>query len=215
MSDESKDYLRPYRDAVARHGPSFEATLWGSADAQRLRFDVMRNLAGGFDGCVLLDVGCGRGDFAAHLDEHGSDYAAVVGIDAMGEMIEGARARAIPRTAFVEGDAIADADVLDRAIELAPAAIDYACFSGTLNTMDDETARVLIERTFAVARQGVLFNFLSDRPHARWEGRALAPARRFDTLAWIDWALARTSRVDFTQSYLDGHDATVLMRHDD
>ena len=32
--------------------------------------------------------------------------------------------------------------------------------------------------------------------------------------AWLDWALDRTSRVAFTQDYLDGHDATIVLRHD-
>ena len=45
---------------------------------------------------------------------------------------------------------------------------------------------------------------------ARLEQRAAT-----DTLAWLDWSLGLSSRVQFTQTYLDGHDATILIRHDE
>ena len=35
---------------------------------------------------------------------------------------------------------------------------------------------------FDAAAQGVVFNFLSDRPHPRWKEKDLRPARRFDTV---------------------------------
>jgi hypothetical protein len=91
---------------------------------------------------------------------------------------------------------------------------DYVCLSGTLNTMNDDLARRVVRAAFDAAGQGVVFNFLSNRPHARWSGRDLAPARRFDTAAWLDWSLGLSSRVSFTQDYLDGHDATIMIRHD-
>lgn len=213
MDDRGDDYLRPYRDAVQRHGASFEATLWGSERAQRLRFQVMSDLAGGFADCVILDVGCGRGDLAAYLVERSTAFSLVIGIDAMPEMIDDARARALPRTRFEVGDALTG-EVIERAVARAERPVDWACISGAMNTMDDDTARALVERVYAIAQQGVVFNFLSDRPHERWAGRDLAPARRFDTVAWIDWALSRTTLVDFSQSYLDGHDATILIRHE-
>ena len=96
---------------------------------------------------------------------------------------------------------------------LGPLGADFVCFSGTLNTMDDETARRLVLAGYEAAAQGVVFNFLSDRPHSKWEGRDLLPARRFDTVAWLDWVLDLGPRVSFTQDYLDGHDATVMVMH--
>jgi hypothetical protein len=81
--------------------------------------------------------------------------------------------------------------------------------------MDEPMAQRLIEQCYRAARLGVVFNFLSDRPHARWTGRDLGPARRFDTMKWIDWALSLSSRVTFTQDYFDGHDATICVHHDE
>ena len=40
-------------------------------------------------------------------------------------------------------------------------------------------------------------------------------ATSIDTVAWLDFALGLGSRVSFTQDYFDGHDATILVRHDE
>ncbi|MBT8484386.1 MAG: hypothetical protein KJO43_02335, partial [Phycisphaerae bacterium] len=81
MADSRSDeVLRPYREAVERHGPGFEATLWGSREAQRLRFDVMLDLAP-LDGCSIADVGCGPGGFATHLLERDVSFDRYLGLD--------------------------------------------------------------------------------------------------------------------------------------
>ena len=208
----SDEYLQPYRRAVEHHGAAFEATLWRSREGQVLRFDVMIDLAD-FTDCIITDVGCGRGDFAARLLERRIPFRDFIGIDAMPEMIGAAEALDLPRCAFLAGDALADPAILATcAPDGSPP--DYLCLSGTLNTMRDKPARRLIHAAFLAARRGVVFNFLSDRHHPRYGRENLAPARRFDTVAWLDWAMGLSSRVSFTQEYLDGHDATILIRHD-
>jgi SAM-dependent methyltransferase len=207
MSDRPCDkYLKPYREAVERFGPSFQSTLWTSRESQRIRFDVMIDLAG-LDDCVVLDAGCGTGDFAEHLLESKVTFARYIGIDAVGEIIEAAKRRQLSRCEFRLGDLIHDSSPL---FEIKP---DFVCVSGTLNTMDEPTARNLVTAAFEASVQGVVFNFLSDRPAARWSDHDIGPAKRFNTIEWIDWALAKTARVSFTQDYLDGHDATIMLRH--
>jgi SAM-dependent methyltransferase len=206
MSETSREYLEPYRRAVQRHGASFEATLWGSREAQVLRFDVMIDMVG-LDGTSLLDIGCGKGDFAARLLERAVAFDRFTGYDALPEMVAAAAARALDRCAFEVRDAVADPGCL------AGPSADYICFSGTLNTMQGGQARALVAAAFDAAAQGVVFNFLSDRPDARWAARDLGPAHRFDTVKWLDWAMGRTPKVAFAQDYLDGHDATIVMRH--
>lgn len=202
-----EEFLKPYREAVKRFGPSFEATLWHSREAQELRFDVMIDLAG-FDDCVVVDAGCGQGDFAARLLEREIKFSRYVGIDAVSEMIEVASKRGLPRCQFASSDLIGSQSVFK---EYEP---DYVCFSGTLNTMTQQAAQQLVKQAFDASAQGVVFNFLSNRHHKRYEGKDLTPASRFDTLGMLDWALGLTSRVSFTQSYLDGHDATIMIEHD-
>lgn len=207
MTHDCDNPLKAYREALMRHGPGFAATLWGSREGQQLRFDVLIDLAG-FDGCVVVDAGCGAGDFAERLIERKVDFKRYVGIDALPELIECAKRRGLDRCEFIMANLLADPTPMVRA---AP---DFVCFCGTLNTMEEPTARALVETAYGAAAQGVVFNFLSNRPHARWSGRDLSPARRFDTLDWLKWALSLSSRASFTQDYLDGHDATMMIRHD-
>ncbi len=208
MADDHKQpYLQPYRKAVEKFGPGFEATLWGTREAQQLRFEVMIEMAG-FDDCVILDAGCGQGDFAAYLLERDVPFSRFVGIDAMEAMIEKAIERGLPRCEFQVANFVSSPEVMKH-VEA-----DYVCLSGSLNTMDDDMARQLIEAALEASAQGVIFNFLSDRPHPKWADKDLGPSRRFDTKAWLDWALGKSSRVSFTQDYLDGHDATIMIRHD-
>lgn len=204
---DSDHYLQPYLEAVRQHGAGFEATLWGNPEAQRLRFEVMVALAG-FDDCVVLDLGCGRGDFAGFLHEHQVPFRQYIGIDAMPEMVEQARAIDRPRCVFEVSNVIDQLDVLGRWDA------DFVAISGTLNTMDDETARRLVRASFDAVHQGVVFNFLSNRAGAEWKEKDLYPARRFDTVAWLDWALSLSPRVSMTQDYFNGHDATIMIRHE-
>jgi SAM-dependent methyltransferase len=200
-------YLKPYREAVELFGASFQATLWSTPEGQRLRFDVMIEL-GCFDGCVIVDAGCGRGDFAVHLLARGVPFERYIGIDAVTEMIDAARELKLPRCEFRIADLVTDPSPVR---EASP---DFVCLSGTLNTMEQAVARKLVEACYNAAAQGVIFNFLSDCPHSRWKDKDLSPARRFHTIDWLQWSLELTSRVSFTQDYLDGHDATIMIRHD-
>lgn len=197
-------YLKPYREAVRAHGPNFKATLWSSREAQQLRFDVLIDLVD-MDDCVILDAGCATGDFAARLIEREVSFSRYVGIDAVAEIIEAARKRHLPRCEFRTADLVHDASML---AEVSP---DHVCISGTLNTMDEDSARRLVESAFASARRGVAFNFLSNRADEPCMKRNIGPARRFDTIRWLDWSLHLTPLVVFRQDYLEGHDATILM----
>jgi SAM-dependent methyltransferase len=205
MKDRSSEYLRPYREAVKQFGACFSATLWMSREAQRLRFDVMIGLADFEDGTVL-DAGCGIGDMAEQLLKREVKFKKYIGIDAMEELIAEARTRNFPRCEFHAADLVHDHRLLG---EFAP---DWVCISGTLNTMEENLARDLVSDAFDAAKRGVVFNFLSDRAEPQWLSRDIGPSRRFNTVQWIDWALSKTSLVSFTQDYLEGHDATVVMR---
>jgi SAM-dependent methyltransferase len=208
MADRGdKAYLHPYRQAVERYGAGFEATLWNSPEAQALRFDVMIGMCD-LEGRTVLDVGCGQGDLAARLLERQVPFARYVGVDAVAEMIEAAQGRGLERCEFIFGDAVADPAVL------AGPGPDFAFISGTLNTMNERTARRLVGAAYTAASRAVAFNFLSSRAHPRWTKRDPAPARRFDPVRWLDFALGLSSRVAFTQAYLDGHDATILIEHE-
>ena len=201
---DQPEYLLPYREAIDSFGPGFDATLWSSREGQVRRFDVLIDL-GSIGEHTVLDVGCGTGDFAQRLKDRSVPFREYIGVDAMPEMIELAQAQEDHRCRFKTIDIVAQPEYLE---ESAP---DLVVLSGTLNAMDESVARALLEQAWSAARVGLVFNFLSNRAHPEWDERDLSPARRYDTLAWLDWAMSRTPLVRFTQAYYRGHDATIAM----
>ncbi len=200
---DSPDYLRPYIKAVGEHGGTFDATLWQSKEGQILRFKTFCEFVD-FNSTSILDVGCGIGDFAEYLLEHKVRFSSFHGIDAMEAMVTTANKRKLKRSTFSAADIVHSNDALT--------GYDWITFSGTLNAMNETTALQLIDTAFNVCRKGVAFNFLSNKSGRDPKNEDLQPASRFDTVAMLDFALSMTPCVDFTQSYLNGHDATIILK---
>jgi len=205
MPPTTSDYLKPYHDAHRRHGPGFDATLWASPQTQQVRFDVLI-AHGQLAGRHLLDAGCSRGDLAAYLLQRQVSLKHYTGIDALDAMVQHARARKLPGCDFHTGDLVTHPDLM-KTIRA-----DVIFFSGTLNTMQQPMAEQLLDAAWEATGESLIFNFLSDTcgPDAPQQ---LLPARRFDTLRLVRWALARTPAVLWRQDYMPhGHDATIVMR---
>lgn len=204
MTVDPPRYLKPYVEAARRHGGSFEAQLWRSRDAQTIRFDTILAMVGteAWANARVLDLGCGRGDFAAHLAERGVRIGQGLGIEAVPELLQAAQERGLGGWTFASGDFVADRTVIEAA---SP---DLCVLSGSLNTLSPRQARAVVERALAASRIGVVFNFLSDR-NGRSASEDLRPARRFNTLGMLRFAFRRSPRVAFRQDHLDGHDATI------
>lgn len=244
-------YLRPYRNAVEAVGPAFEALLWHSRAYQQVRFKVMTDAIRGviaaghasrrpaLDGRVVVDLGCGRGDYASYLASEGVQIARYIGVEAVPELAAAARETVAglrglggkadaapgeddaPDATIIEADFAADPVLIER---LAAGGGEVFTLSGSLNTMDEGLARSVLERAWrgvARVRRGVLaFNFLSSAYEGGLGGAATpartgpdfgGPARRFDTLAMIKWALTRSTSVAIRHDYLGGRDATIVM----
>ncbi len=200
----SVPHLDAYLAAVDRHGPGFAATLWGSPESQALRFDVMAEMAGGVSGQRVLDLGCGDGALARWLESQQLHPACYVGLDALAAQIERAESEARAWAHFEQCDLSDHWTPTDR--------FDWVFVSGTLNTMEPALAEAVLESAWKCCDVGLVFNFLSDRPSDRWRDSDLGPAHRFHMPAWCAWALERTPLVACRQDYLDGHDATIVMR---
>ncbi|MEZ6235010.1 MAG: class I SAM-dependent methyltransferase [Phycisphaerales bacterium] len=242
-------YLRPYRDAVEAAGPVFEALLWHSRAYQQVRFKVMTDAIRGviaaghasrrpaLDGRVVVDLGCGRGDYAAYLASEGIQIARYIGVEAVPELAVAARKtvaglRGQDAESDAEADEALDATIIEADFAADPVLIERLAagggevftLSGSLNTMDEGLARAVLERAWrgvSRVRRGVLaFNFLSSAYEgglgsvatpARTGPDFGGPARRFDTLAMIEWALTRSTSVAIRHDYLGGRDATIVM----
>ncbi|TVQ59270.1 MAG: methyltransferase domain-containing protein [Phycisphaerales bacterium] len=204
--DSSAAYLAPYRDALERHGPTFEATLWRNEDFQRARFAVLCETID-LTGRIVLDAGCGRADFARYLLEHEVQYGRYIGVDAMPELMDAGKALGAPECEFHVRDFVADPDAFTP-VARPP---DVVVFSGSLNTLKlDDSMRVL-DRAWDACTEALLFNFLSSRCPQAAHTAPDDPAQRYDPLGLLNWALARTPSVLFRQDYLQGHDATIAM----
>jgi len=198
-------YLKPYRDAQAEHGTDFDVTMWARPQTQRLRFDVfcqMLDLAGK----RVLDAGCSRGDFAAFMLERGIAYGRFIGVDGVPEVIDFANARGLADSTFVAGDFVKTPGLL------ATGSPQIVTISGSLNTMDRDTAIGVLEGAWAGCEEALVFNFLSDRAGPGAPPQEY-PAQRLPTLELLDWALRKTWNVQLRQDYFaHGHDATILLR---
>ncbi|MDG2424816.1 MAG: class I SAM-dependent methyltransferase [Phycisphaerales bacterium] len=206
--DEQPAYLQPYREALGHYGAGFEATLWQNREAQRLRFDVALAMVD-VSGLRVADLGCGTGDLFDHLQQKSLEVGAYLGVDAQPEMIDLARSDHPEQGASFQAlDIVTE---FDQVVSWSP---DLCLVSGTLNTMSERMAWRLVKQAFLNSSRGVVFNFLSNRPHPRWAAKDLRPARRFNTVKWLERCLRETSQVAFRQDYMDGHDATIAMLKD-
>jgi len=196
---ERATVLHFHRHRIAAHGGAApEALGWRHADSQRLRFEVIARSAD-FNGCSVLDLGCGTGDLKAFLDER---YTALryLGIDQMPEFIETARARYAdqPDTAFALGhfDTLA----------LPRAEIVVACGAFGYRSADPYFLNNAIARLYAAAEQVFVFNVL-DAQH--FPQHPLLVGRDVDAVAAFCRQLA--PQVELIRGYaLD--DATLVMR---
>jgi SAM-dependent methyltransferase len=208
--DTEPDPLDPYRAAEEVHGSGFEATLWASEKTQRLRFDVLVEMLGpsSIRDKVIIDLGCGDGALAAHLEATGVQPRRYIGIDGLL-----AQARAGEERGYDWADFVC-ADLLTSGGSLGRFGADIALISGTLNTMSEAQSRVVVMQAFKSVRDAVAFNILSDRPtHARI-GSDTGPAIRQNVVGWVDYALGITPLVAFRQDHLEGHDGAIMLRHE-
>lgn len=198
------DYLEPYRRASESFGDDFRVTLWASQRTQVARFKAITEMID-LTGRRVLDAGCSRGDFLAHLLEVGIACTWYTGVDGVAQVIHQARDRRWPRCDFIHGDFVRQPELL------ASGDPEVICISGTLNTMTPRQMMGVLRGAWEATGDALLFNFLSDLATRRAAPQGY-PARRHDTHRLLTWATGCTGRVAYRQDYLpDGHDATILM----
>ena len=226
------DYLEPYKQAVRTGGTGFESLLWRSRAFQETRFKVLCEVAAAglssetepaslkaLDGRVVADMGCGRADMLAWLVAHRVDHRRYFGVEAITDLAEACRERikaeSLPEAEIIESDFASDTGIFGSLVRNR--GVELFFFSGSLNTFEQDRAQFVIERAWAAVHEageggvgGVVFNFLSDLvrdPPSEDTG----PARRFDTMAMLQFAASLSGRVSLRHDYLQGHDATIGM----
>lgn len=138
-----------YRRAIERYGPTPAGVHWNSADSQTRRFAALRRLLPAqLSALILVDVGCGFGDFYRFLAQQDALPRRYIGVDAVAEMVAIARERT--------GCEIMHRDALHDPLPCA----DYYVCSGAMNTLTREETYRFIERCLAASRCGFVFNLL-------------------------------------------------------
>ena len=150
---ENAAILHYHRHRMATFGDvAVEALGWKCLYSQRKRFEVIAGAAD-FDNCCILDVGCGRGDLKAFLDERFADFS-YIGIDHVPEFIAQAQARyaASPRTWFHSCDFS----------KLVLPRVDYVIASGALGyrCAQPQFHVEMVRRMYQAAGRGLIFNAL-------------------------------------------------------
>jgi len=221
MTADTPDYLRPYRDRLEETGCTFEALLWNSPGSQEARFQTIAQMVD-MHNKHILDAGCGRADLAQYLKQHTSQTPShYTGIDAIEELLSAARHSAQSNTLatppshthFINAD-FASADSPDFYTNAYPEAPppDIIIFSGSLNTFEEKQARGILRWAWKATNDALIFNFLSDKPGRIFRGKPHGPAKRFNTVRMMRWALTKTSVIAMRHDYLEGNDCTILMR---
>ena len=207
--DSKKSYLEPYHAAIDEFGNDFASTLWQSRAGQNKRFEVLCEMLGHsrITGRRLVDLGCGHGDLALALEQAGVSPSHFEGVDALAAMIDMAKT-ALHSVPFPVGLSIFDP--LESPQKLSALKPDIIIASGTLNAMEESSAKSFVEIMLSEATEAVGFNFLSSRHGSKKTTTPLGPAKRFDPLGMLELVLDSTPNVLFRQDYLDGHDASIV-----
>lgn len=212
-SEDSRDYLHPYEQAVEAHGAELPALLLTSTAAQHKRFAVLASIVA-FADKRIADMGSGRADMLVWLRDNSVAYRGYVGVEAVPAFDAFARGRAegegLREATFVEADFVQDAGLCERLARDHD--LDVIVFSGSLNTLGESDALAVLERAWRSIRHkpgsALAFNFLAGG--GEWPRPPTELPRR-DSARWVAWALERTPLVTFCQYYLGAHDGTIVM----
>jgi SAM-dependent methyltransferase len=191
MSDYVQRLREHFGPLLETHGTSHRALDWGSAASQQRRFDALLDVLD-TPGLSVLDVGCGLGDLAAALDarEHTGAY---LGVDALPEMIERARACRPDRRFEV---AVGGGAPLPKA--------DVVMASGLLTVVEGlAAAHATIDALYAACTYAMAINSLST-----WGPSPVAGEHPLDPLETIAFCRTLTPWVVLRHDYLP-HDFTI------
>ncbi|MCS5707802.1 class I SAM-dependent methyltransferase [Candidatus Berkiella cookevillensis] len=168
---------------------------WASAESQRIRFEVLCEIAENFFKSSILDVGCGLGHLIDYLQSN--QFSGVYkGIDTVDQMVLQAKKR-YPLFNFETNDLDAMKDV----------AYDYVIASGIFTFVNWSSMQNTIEKLFLCSKKGVAFNSLSALSIEK-ESEIFYP----DPIKVFEFCKKITSNVVLRQDYMP-HDFTIYLYH--
>ena len=158
-AQERLDTISKYQSNYERYGYSPRSLGWDKGK-QDIRFDILTRFFS-LKGKRILDIGCGFGDLNICLQAHYGDDYTYLGVDLVESFILDAQARySSDKVNFKCCDFVSNWNLLGE--------FDVVLASGIFNhkfTKADNKLFVsdVIKKSFALAAEGVAFDFLSDK----------------------------------------------------
>ena len=162
-SKENKDwYINVYTNRYKEYGYNPKTLGWLKGK-QDIRFDILTSQSD-MRGKSILDIGCGFGDLNICLREKFGNYM-YHGIDLVPILIEEARKR---YPSLPESDITTEFECEDFLSSELTGTYDYALASGIFNyNLKDQDnysyVEAVMEKAFNCSKEGIAFDFLSDK----------------------------------------------------
>jgi SAM-dependent methyltransferase len=197
MVDYIKNNENFYKTIKAKRG--IKKVGWVTQNSQYLRFEQLAKI-GNLNDSMIVDLGCGRGDFVDYCKTHNINYRRYIGVDIFPHKF---RARD-NKTNFV---------VMDILNEYLPVFPDYIIASGTFNlNTNKEMTKPLIKKCFELCKKGFAFNLPDESTESEYKSKVVAYYDPLDILRYCLKIAGKTRwKVKLIKGYLP-HDFTVLMR---
>ena len=164
IADISNQTIRRYSDRLDKLGLDVRTLGWGTREQQFYRFEQTLNGNIDFHEKVLLDIGCGFGDYYNFLQAEQIPIKGYIGWDLNPDLISGAK-KMNPGS----GKAVFEVkNIFDLTDEENPVA-DIGVALGVLNfnlkdNFDNyEYSRTFIKKAFAVVNEVLIVDFLSSK----------------------------------------------------
>jgi len=149
-----KNNTQFYKRVIKKYGISARGVHWSCEESQYIRFKVLTQfIQDEVKDCVIVDAGCGFGEYYNYLFDNDFKPEKYIGIDCEEEMINAASKRFL-NTKFVLKNILEDK---------LPSADYYIC-SGAMNTLNEDEVLTFIKRSYKASKKGFIFNFLKDDP---------------------------------------------------
>jgi SAM-dependent methyltransferase len=166
FDDVNKSTLSRYNKRLSQYGLSPKSLGWLNVETQYIRFDnVIRAIDEYLDHkAVIMDLGCGFGDFGLYLLNSEINFSNYIGIDINKNLIKHAKGRGLPSNfEFLNGD-ILDDSFREKIISYKP---NIIVANGVLNfnlgnsKRNLEYTSSLMASSWEITSNVVCFDFIS------------------------------------------------------
>lgn len=176
--------------------------LWKQEELQIERFERQLSLFD-YNNKVILDVGCGYGDFYLYLLRKKIKPKLYVGVDLVHSHCKLAKERLPKNSIIIEGDFL----------ESSLPNVDIAVSSGALNVYFDswkETALLFLDKMWLLSREAIAFNLRSSYGLTGNYETKSKQIEDMDPSFWCKYAHEKTNKYGLYHDYVK-YDYTIAM----